>query len=83
MEESMEGARRTLAILRAVNVRRGKWFGVTDIAAAVGLPKSTTHRFLSVFVEEGILQHTGATGKYAVAGSVPVIHTLDTAGQVS
>ncbi len=83
MEENMEGARRALAILRAVNARRGQWFGVTEIATAVNLPKGSAHRYLSVFVEEGILQHTEATGKYAVAGSVPAIHNLSKTGQIS
>ncbi len=82
MEESMEGARRTLAILRAVNARRGKWFGVTEIASATGLPKGTTHRYLTVFVDEGILQHEqGYHDGYAVAGSIAMVHNLDKVGE--
>lgn len=70
-EESMEGVRRTLAMLRAVTARRGRWFGVSELSEVAGLSKSTTHRYLVVFVDEGILQHSTITGKYAVAGSVP------------
>lgn len=70
-EESMEGVRRTLAVLQAVTARRGRWFGVSELSTALNMPKGTLHRYVSVFVEEGILQHSGITGKYAVAGSVP------------
>ncbi len=69
---TMESARRTLLLLRVVNGRRGRWFSLSEVAHATGLPNGTLHRYLNLFVEEGILERS-ASLKYAVAGSVPPV----------
>lgn len=51
-----EIVRRTLRIKRTIEGFKGKWFGITMVANKTGLPKGTIHRYLAIFVTEGILE---------------------------
>jgi len=62
--ESMVMARRTILLLTKVSSFHGQWFGVSEIADRAKLAKSTTHRYLAVFVELGILDYEPMTQKY-------------------
>ncbi len=59
-----ETIRRTLLILRTISVFQGKWFKLTDLAAKTGLAPSTTHRYLTVLVEEGVLEQEEMFSRY-------------------
>ena len=47
---------RTIRLLRTIEAFKGKWFGITMVANQTGLPKGTVHRYLAIFVSEGILE---------------------------
>lgn len=55
---------RTLAVLTAV-AESGGSVGVTDIATAVGLPMSTTHRLLDLLREAGFVEKDGSRRRYS------------------
>jgi IclR family transcriptional regulator, KDG regulon repressor len=50
-------------ILKAFTSTRPDW-GVTDLALALGISKSTVHRVLSTLTDEGLLEQEPATGRY-------------------
>ncbi len=50
---------KAVRVLRSLAQARGDADGVTHIAAVANLPKSTTHRILSVFIEEGLVCRSG------------------------
>jgi DNA-binding IclR family transcriptional regulator len=56
-----ETIHRVFHLLRIIAVYRGKWFQVSDCAERAALAKSTCHRYLNAFVDEGILEKSGAT----------------------
>lgn len=47
-------------VLRALAATGGRDTGVTQIAVASELPKSTTHRILNELINEGLVAHTGS-----------------------
>jgi DNA-binding IclR family transcriptional regulator len=59
-----QGLERTCAVLWAL--RDGDQFGkrLTDVAAATGLSKATTHRLLAALVQAGFVEHDDATGAF-------------------
>lgn len=71
----MQTVERTFAILRALADTGGA--GISDVARATALPKSTVHRILAGLADLGIVDHS-ASGRYVIgagltslAGSVP------------
>jgi DNA-binding IclR family transcriptional regulator len=63
-------------ILRAFTSEKDEW-GVRELTAALGLPRSTVHRMLSALEREGVVEQDPRTGRYllgfelvALAGSV-------------
>jgi len=51
-----EVVRRTLQLQRVIHTFQSDWFSLTMVIKQTGLPKGTIHRYLTIFVEEGILE---------------------------
>jgi len=67
-EEAVQSsASKTLAMLEAISKARGNSFGVTEVAADIGVPKSTAHRLLKTLEEHGFVGRSGS--RYRVGGS--------------
>ena len=55
---------RTCAIIRLVSEGGEDGVSLIDLAKAVGLPKSSTHRYVQVLEGEGFVERDGQTSKY-------------------
>ncbi|MDQ2907677.1 MAG: IclR family transcriptional regulator [Chloroflexota bacterium] len=64
-EKTVQIVRRIASVLRAFSNQR--LLGITDLAAATGLPKSTTHRLVTALVSEGLLVQDEDSHKYALS----------------
>ncbi len=64
---AQSSASKTLAMLEAISRIRGTSFGVTQVAAHIGVPKSTAHRLLKTLEEHGFVGRSGS--RYRVGGS--------------
>jgi len=62
-ENTVQIVHRIAAVLRAFG-NKGL-LGITDLANATGLPKSTTHRLVTALVNEGLLVQDEDNHKYA------------------
>jgi DNA-binding IclR family transcriptional regulator len=62
---SVQSIERAAAILQVV-AGSGGTLGVTDIAEAVGLAKTTTHGLLRTLLQVGFVEQDRATGRYAL-----------------
>jgi len=66
-ETAQSSASKTLAMLEAISKARGNSFGVTEVAAHIGVPKSTAHRLLKTLEKHGFVGRSGS--RYRVGGS--------------
>ena len=66
---SVQSIERAAAILRVV-AGSGGTLGVTDIAEAVGLAKTTTHSLLRTLLLVGFVEQDRGTGRYALGGGL-------------
>jgi IclR family acetate operon transcriptional repressor len=66
-EAAQSSASKALAMLEAISKARGNSFGVTEVAADIGVPKSTAHRLLKTLEEHGFVGRSGS--RYRVGGS--------------
>jgi DNA-binding IclR family transcriptional regulator len=66
---SVQSIERAAAILQVV-AGAGGTLGVTDIAAAVGLAKTTTHSLLRTLLLVGFVEQDRATGRYALGNGL-------------
>jgi IclR family acetate operon transcriptional repressor len=66
-DAAQSSASKTLALLEAISKARGNSFGVTEVAANIGVPKSTAHRLLKALEEHGFVGRSGS--RYRVGGS--------------
>lgn len=64
-EKTVQIVHRVASVLRAFNTRG--LLGITDLANATGLPKSTTHRLVTALVNEGLLVQDEDSHKYALS----------------
>jgi IclR family transcriptional regulator, KDG regulon repressor len=64
-EKTVQIVQRIARVLRAFN-NQGL-LGITDLASATGLPKSTTHRLVTALVNEGLLVQDEDSHKYALS----------------
>lgn len=69
-------------LLKEFTAGRPSW-GVTELASHTGISKSSTHRILATFVDEGILEQDPNTGRYRLgltmfdlAAAVPTQRSL-------
>lgn len=69
MQNSTQSVRRALALLKAFD-RTTPPLGVTELAARVGLHKSTAYRLAVTLVAEGFLRQDPATGRYSLGDSL-------------
>jgi DNA-binding IclR family transcriptional regulator len=65
----VQSIERAAAILQVVAGAEGA-LGVTDIAAAVGLAKTTTHSLLRTLLQVGFLEQDRITGHYAIGAGL-------------
>jgi DNA-binding IclR family transcriptional regulator len=66
---SVQSLERAAAILHAIAGSGGQ-MGVTELAAAVGLAKTTTHGLLRTLLELGFVEQDARTGRYALGASL-------------
>jgi DNA-binding IclR family transcriptional regulator len=66
---SVQSIERAAAILRVV-AGSGGTLGVTDIAEAVGLAKTTTHSLLRTLLLVGFVEQDRVSGRYALGGGL-------------
>jgi DNA-binding IclR family transcriptional regulator len=64
-EKTVQIVHRIASVLRAFHSRR--LLGITDLAQATGLPKSTTHRLVTALVNEGLLVQDEDSHKYGLS----------------
>ncbi|HLX57010.1 MAG TPA: IclR family transcriptional regulator [Ktedonobacteraceae bacterium] len=64
-ETTVHIVHRVASVLRAFGDQR--LLGITDLAGATGLPKSTTHRLVTALVNEGLLIQDEDSHKYALS----------------
>lgn len=77
MPGTVQSIERAAAILRVV-ASSGGTLGVTDIAEAVGLAKTTAHSLLRTLLHVGFVEQDRATGHYTVGtGLLRLGHPLD------
>ena len=69
MPGTVQSIERAAAILQVVAASGGT-LGVTDIAEAVGLAKTTTHSLLRTLLHVGFVDQDRTTGHYAVGGGI-------------
>src|SRR6266852_7444324 len=70
-ETTVHIVHRVASVLRAFSHQR--LLGITDLSAATGLPKSTTHRLVTALVNEGLLVQDEDSHKYALSLSVTAL----------
>jgi len=64
-EKTVQIVHRIASVLRAFGSQG--LLGITDLASATGLPKSTTHRLVTALVNEGLLVQDEDSHKYALS----------------
>jgi DNA-binding IclR family transcriptional regulator len=69
MTEALGTVARTLSVLRVVAEAKGS-VGVKDVADALGLPMSTSHRLLDLLLEAGFVQKDKAKRRYAIGSEL-------------
>ncbi|MCZ7562333.1 MAG: helix-turn-helix domain-containing protein [Burkholderiaceae bacterium] len=69
MQNSTQSVRRALTLLKAFD-RATPPLGVTELAARVGLHKSTAYRLAVTLVAEGFLRQDPITGRYSLGDSL-------------
>ena len=65
-ESVQSSASKILALLEALAKIETSTFGVTEVAAAIGVPKSTAHRLLKTLEEHGFVARAGS--RYRMGG---------------
>ena len=66
--ESVQSLERALDLLEAL--ASGRELGVTELAAAAGLPPSTVHRLLATLTKRGYVSQNAASGRYMLGYKV-------------
>jgi DNA-binding IclR family transcriptional regulator len=63
--------RRALSVLRIIAAGRESGVPLAEIVRATGLTRPTVHRLVHVLIEEGIVERSARTARYAIGGQVP------------
>jgi len=74
IQEPRQGAqaiRRALAVLRILAAGRETGLPLADVVQATGLTRPTVHRIVHALIEEGIVERSERTGRYAIGNQVP------------
>lgn len=69
MPGTVQSIERAATLLHAI-VESGGQMGVTELAAAVGLPKTTTHGLLRTLLAVGFVEQDQRTGRYALGAGL-------------
>ena len=69
MTETLGTVARTLSVLRVVAEAKGS-VGVKDVADALGLPMSTSHRLLDLLLEAGFVQKEKVKRRYVIGSEL-------------
>lgn len=69
--QGAQAIRRALAVLRILAAGRESGLPLTEVVQATGLTRPTVHRIVHALIEEGIVERSGKTGRYAIGGQVP------------
>jgi DNA-binding IclR family transcriptional regulator len=73
-QEPRQGAqaiRRALAVLRILAAGRETGLPLAEVVQATGLTRPTVHRIVHALIEEGIIERSEKTGRYAIGNQVP------------
>jgi DNA-binding IclR family transcriptional regulator len=66
-----QAIRRALAVLRILATGREKGVPLREVVQSTGLTRPTAHRIIHVLIEEGIVERTDKSGRYAIGRQVP------------
>jgi DNA-binding IclR family transcriptional regulator len=73
-QEPRQGAqaiRRALTVLRILAAGREEGVPLLEVVQSTGLTRPTAHRILHVLIEEGIVEKSPKSGRYAIGRQVP------------
>jgi len=70
-KQGAQAIRRALALLRILAAGRETGLPLAEVVEATGLTRPTVHRMLHVLIEEGIVERSERTGRYAIGNQVP------------
>jgi DNA-binding IclR family transcriptional regulator len=66
-----QSLRRALAVLRVLAAGRETGLPLSEVVAATGLTRPTAHRLVHVLMEEGIVERSARTKRFAIGQQVP------------
>lgn len=66
-----QAVRRALSVLRIIAAGRESGVPLAEIVRATGLTRPTVHRLVHVLIEEGIVERSAKSARYAIGGQVP------------
>jgi len=70
-QQGGQAIRRALTVLRILAAGREKGLPLAEVVQATSLTRPTVHRILHVLIEEGIVERSDRTGRYAIGRQVP------------
>lgn len=69
--QGAQAIRRALAVLRILAAGRETGLPLAEVVQATGLTRPTVHRIVHALIEEGIVERSRKTGRYAIGNQVP------------
>ncbi|MBI5322284.1 IclR family transcriptional regulator [Bradyrhizobium sp.] len=69
--QGAQAIRRALAVLRILAAGRETGLPLAEVVQATGLTRPTVHRIVHALIEEGIVERSEKTGRYAIGNQVP------------
>jgi DNA-binding IclR family transcriptional regulator len=69
--QGAQAIRRALSVLRILATGREEGVHLAEVVRATGLTRPTVHRFLCALIEEGIVERSDRSGRYAIGRQVP------------
>ena len=70
-QQGGQAIRRALTVLRILAAGREKGIPLAEVVQATALTRPTVHRIVQVLIEEGIVERSDRTGRYAIGRQVP------------
>ena len=69
--QGAQAIRRALAVVRILAAGRETGLPLAEVIQATGLTRPTVHRIVHALIEEGIVERSEKTGRYAIGTQVP------------
>jgi DNA-binding IclR family transcriptional regulator len=69
--QGAQAIRRALAVLRILAAGREKGVPLSEVVRSTALTRPTVHRIVHALIEEGIVERSASTGRYAIGRQVP------------